>query len=264
MKDRLLMLMSCVAMFVACYSCSGEKASTTLVESREAKALLQGIWVDDVSEEVVFRAVGDTIFYPDESIQPSYFRIINDSLEIGAYRYAIILQNEYFLSFLNQAGDKVELRKSESPSDSLAFVHRTPEIQTTSEVVKMDSVVTFNGERYHWYIVVNPTKYQVTKTSYNNEGVGVENIYYDNIIHISLFQGAKRLFSRDMKKQMYESKVPSDFLSQAILGSISYDHIDSKGVHFNTTLCIPEAASCYMVENLVGFDGQLTMNLLEY
>ena len=63
---------------------------------------------------------------------------------------------------------------------------------------------------------------------------------------------------------MYEDKVPKEFLSQAILGGMTYDYIDAKGVHFNATLCIPEEASCYMVETLVGFDGQLSMNLLEY
>ena len=128
----------------------------------------------------------------------------------------------------------------------------------------MDSVVMYGGERYHWYIAVNPTKYKVTKTAYNSDGVSVENVYYDNIIHLSLYRGSSRIFSRDIKKQMYAGDVPQQFLEQAVLGNMQYDHTDSHGVHFNATLCIPDGASCYLVETLIGFDGQLTMKLLEY
>lgn len=264
MKGIFVTMISCAVILVACLSCVKSKPDTLNTENLNAKAMLQGIWVEDNTDEIVFKVEGDTIYYPDNSSQPSYFRIINDSLELGGYRYAVVQQSEHFFCFQNQTGDDVKLRKSTSQADSLAFCGLQPEMISSSAIVKRDSVVLYNGERYHWYVVVNPTKYQVTKTSYNSEGVGVENVYYDNIIHISLYHGAKRLFSRDMKKQMYEDKVPKEFLSQAILGGMTYDYIDAKGVHFNATLCIPEEASCYMVETLVGFDGQLSMNLLEY
>lgn len=264
MKGMFFMMISCSVILVACFSCVGGTSSTLNTENLDAKAMLQGIWVEDNTEEVVFRVDGDTVYYPDDSSQPSYFRIVNDSLELGGYRYAVVQQTEHTFCFLNQAGDDVKLRKSTSSADSLAFCRHQPEMISSSVVVKRDSVVLYNGERYHWYVAINPTKYQVTKTSYNSEGIGVENVYYDNIIHISLYHGAKRLFSRDMRKQMYEGKVPNEFLSQAILGGMAYDYIDAKGVHFNATLCVPEEASCYMIETLVGFDGQLSMNLLEY
>ena len=131
------------------------------------------------------------------------------------------------------------------------------------EVVKIDSVVNYDGKRYHWYIAVNPTRYRVTKTGYNGEGVAVENVYFDNIIHISLYQGSNCLFSRDFKKSMYEGEVPPSFLEQAILGNMQYNLIDSHGVHFDATLCIPDEASCYLVETLIGFDGKFTLKLVE-
>ncbi len=65
--------------------------------------------------------------------------------------------------------------------------------------VKIDSVVTFNGERYHWYIAINPTKYKVTKRTFNDDGLEVENVYSDNIMHISFFKGAQQLFSSDFR-----------------------------------------------------------------
>ena len=233
------------------------------VESAEAKALLQGIWIEDETQEVAFRAEGDTIYYPDSTSQPAYFRIVDDSLCLGSNRYPIVKQSAYVFWFQNQTGDLRKFVKSETEDDTIAFARRQPEILTVTEVLKMDSVVFFGGERYHWYVAVNPTKYKVVKTTYNSEGVGVENIYYDNIIHISLYRGATCLYSQDINKQMYADDVPQEFLSQAILGNMQYDHIDARGVHFDATLCIPDGASCYMVETLVSFDGKMTLKLLE-
>ncbi|MBQ3629828.1 MAG: DUF4738 domain-containing protein [Prevotella sp.] len=233
-------------------------------ENAEAKAMLQGIWTERGTDDVSFRAEGDSIYYPDETSQPTAFRIIGDSLELGKNRYLIVRQTENFFCFRNQAGDEVELVKSEQVDDTLAFIHRQPEMLNVTEVVKFDSVVNYNGKRYHWYIAVNPTRQRVTKMVYNNDGVGVENIYYDNIIHIGLFQGAQRLYSHNFNKQMYRNDVPQDFLEQAILGNMQFDHVDADGFHFNATICIPDGISCYMVETLVGFGGEVTMKLLEY
>jgi len=242
----------------------GQDATVEAEESAEAKALLQGIWIENETQEVAFRAEGDTIYYPDSTSQPAYFCIIDDSLCLGPNRYPIVKQSEYVFWFQNQTGDLRKFVKSESEDDTLAFVHQRPEILMATEVIKMDSVVFLDGERYHWYVAVNPTRYKVVKTTYNSEGVGVENVYYDNIIHISLFKGTSCLYSHDFNKQMYADNVPKDFLNQAVLGNMQYDHIDSHGVHFDATLCIPDGASFYMVETLVGFDGKVTMKLLEY
>ena len=262
---NIIFTVACLLLLVSCK----QQVSTTEVpvaelESAEAKALLQGIWIEDETQEVAFRAEGDTIYYPDSTSQPAYFRIVDDSLCLGPNRYPIVKQSAYVFWFQNQTGDLRKFVKSETEDDTIAFVHRQPEILTVTEVIKMDSVVFFGGERYHWYVAVNPTKYKVVKTTYNSEGVGVENVYYDNIIHISLYRGADCLYSRDFNKQMYAADVPQEFLDQAILGNMQYDHIDGRGVHFDATLCIPDGASCYMVETLIGFDGKMTMKLLEY
>lgn len=254
----------CVLLLASCRQ-QGDASSALAEEeeSMEAKAMLQGIWIENETQEVAFRAEGDTIYYPDSASQPAYFRIVGDSLCLGANRYPIAKQGQYVFWFRNQAGDLRKFIKSETDDDTIAFTHRQPEILTATEVIKIDSVVFFGGDRYHWYIAVNPTKYKVVKTNYSNEGVRVENVYYDNIIHVSLYKGAACLFSRDLTKQMYAADVPQEFLEQAILGNMHYDRIDARGVHFNATLCIPDGASCYMVETLIGFDGKMTMKLLE-
>jgi len=233
-------------------------------EDRQAKELLQGVWIEDETEEISFRVKGDSIFFPDSTSLPAYFRIVADSFYLGGASYLIEKQSPHLFWFRNQTGDVVKLSKSDDPDDELDFQRQPAMPITLNEVVKTDSVVMFGGQRYHWYVAVNPTRYKVQKTSYNDDGVGVENVYYDNIINISLFKGAEKLFSRDFRKQMYIKNVPPRFLDQAILGNMQFDHIDARGFHFNATLCIPDGASCYLIETLISFNGEVVYKLLEY
>lgn len=237
----------------------------TAQESKEAKKLLQGIWVDEETEEVTFRALGDTIYYPDTISQPAYFKIIGDSLYIGSdsKSYLIVKQSEHVFWFESQSGDVMKLQKSDDPIHVFAFVQDKPQVMTYTEVVKTDSVVTYNGERYHWYLAINPTKYKVHVVSYNN-GVETDNIYYDNIMHVSVFSGAKKFFSTDFKKQLFASKIPQEFLEKAVLSNMEFTGVDNQGFHFVATICIPDGAACYKAENTVSFDGHLTTTLLEY
>ena len=122
----------------------------------------------------------------------------------------------------------------------------------------------YKGNRYHWYLFINPTKYKVHTVSYNDDGVEVDNVYYDNIMHVSLFNGARKLFSTDFKKQLYSAKIPNRFLTQSVLSNMEYSRVDEHGFHFVATVCIPDGASCYKVENVISFDGKLTTKLLEY
>lgn len=267
LPNIVLTIVSLLSVVFVFYSCKrhSDVAHVSSAESKQAKAMLQGIWIDAETEEVSFRAKGDTIYYTDSVNQPTYFRIINDSLQLANSTYPIVKQASHLFWFKNQNGDVVKLVKSDDPNDIFSFEQKSaPKPIVTNQLVKSDSVVMYGGQRYHWYIAINPTKYKVVKTSYNSDGVEVENVYFDNIIHISLFQGAQKIFSRDFRKQMFAAQVPPQFLEQSLLGDMQYDHVDSQGFHFNATLCIPDGASCYMVSTDISFDGQLTMKLLEY
>ena len=259
-----------VGVVVLMVACSGKPASAGEPEEnedREAKALLQGIWMDEETEELAFQAKGDTIYYPDSTSLPMPFRIVADSIEMGSSktRYAIVKQTEHIFWFKNQNGDVLKLVKSDdAQNDNEAFVHDQPHIMVYTEVVKRDSVVIVDGERYHWYVAINPTKYKVMAQSFSDDGMAQEKVYYDNIIHISLYQGARQLFSRDFRKQQYQKLVPERFLNQAVLGAMDYSHADAAGFHFNATLCIPDGASCYMIDNVISRDGKLKTKLLEY
>lgn len=234
-------------------------------EDKEAEALLQGIWVDADTENVIFRIKSDSVFYPDSTSLPALYKVYGDTLVIGSARYPIVKQAAHLFWFKNQNGDVVKLSKSESPEDSLVFEqNRSHALPVITEVVKRDTVVSCGGEKYHCYIAINPTKYKVTYTTYNTDVVGVENVYYDNIIHISVYRGATQLFSRDIKKQMYAKFVPSQILQQSVLSGMDFAKADADGFHFNATICMPDGASCYMLDTKVSLAGKLSMELMEY
>ena len=246
-------------------SCSSKQEQVTIEEDREAKALMQGVWVDSETEDVSFRVAGDIIFYADSTSMPAYFKIIGDSLTLSSgTSYAIEKQTAHLFWFRNQNGDLIKLEKSEEPDAESAFTHDRPAVMTYTHQVKTDSVVNFGGERYHWYVAINPTRYKVMRHTFNEDGMEVENVYYDNIMHIGIYRGGERIYSNDFRKQHYEKLVPVSFLNEAILANMEFSKADAAGLHFNATLCIPDGASCYLVETLISYKGQMTMKLLEY
>lgn len=263
MKYGVFLVLSLLAVLASC----GHRGSLPdrENESREAKALLQGVWIDQGSEAVVFKMEGDSVYFPDSTSQTAYFCVVDDTLYIGnASRYHIEKQSEHILWFQGQDGELVKLEKTDSEDNNEVFEQSAPQVLTLTDVLKKDTVVTYKDQRYHLYIAVNPTRYKVVRHTLNDDGLDVENVYYDNIIHLSIFQGSQELFSRDFRRGMYEKLVAERFLGQSILNNMDYDHVDDKGFHLNISLCMPGDASCYLIEHVVSFNGQLSTKLLEY
>lgn len=257
--------LSALAFIISFGSCRKSKnaGQQQQEENREAKQMLQGIWVDEDEQDVAFKAKGDTIFYPDSTSQPVYFQIIGDSLVLhGASesKYAILKQTKYLFVFKNQNGDQVKLVRSDDPDDATFFTSNRPQALNQGMLIKRDTVLAYNGERYHCYVQVNPTTYKVVSTSYNDEGVGVDNVYYDNIINLNVYHGAEKLFGGDFRKQQFKGKAPSQFLTQGILSDMTLQNVDEKGIHYVASLIIPGASmSSYQVEITVGYDGHMRM-----
>lgn len=250
-----------MVVLVAC----NQNNSSSLPDDKEAKEMLQGVWVDEESGDVSFRVSGDTLYFADTTSMPTYFRIYQDSLYLASgAAYGIVKRTEHLFWFNNQNGDLLKLQKSDDEDDVADIETAAPSVLTYTHQVKIDSVATYNGNRYHWYIAINPTKYKVTKRTFNDDGLEVENVYYDNIMHISVFQGARQIYSSDFRKQQYKGLVPASFLDDAIFANMTFSHIDAAGLHFNATLCIPDGASCYMVELTISYTGVLSMQLVEY
>lgn len=260
---HIIILLLTVFFFASCGS--PQSPTSKPQESREAKRLMQGVWNDDNTQVAVFRMKGDTVFYADSTSLPAHFRVVGDTLYVGSStRYKIERQSEHVLWLKNHLGELLKLSKSDDAEQDKVFDERETRILTLTEVLKRDTVVFYNGERYHLYVAINPTKYKVMCQAINNDGLEVENVYYDNIIHLSIYHGAQQVFSRDFRKPMYKEKVPVHVLSQAVLNDMEFDKVDAQGFHLRASVCRPDDALCYMVGHTVSFSGKLTTQLLEY
>lgn len=258
-----------VFLWMSCRRGSGE-AGIAAYEPREdveAKQKLQGIWIDKETGTVAFRAKGDTIYYPDTTNVAVYFYIAKDTLYMGndtPEAYPIDRIGENLFKFHSVVGEIVTLERSMEPDDTIYFTHKQAVTLTYNEVVKKDTVVYYNSERYHCYIYVNPSRLKVYKTSYTDEGIAVDNVYYDNVIHVAVYKGKQSLFSKDYNRKSFVGLVPPEFLEHAILSNMTYNKTDGGGFHFDATICIPDDASCYMVRICVSRQGEAKMELIEY
>lgn len=239
-------------------------APETPKEDAAAKRLLQGVWLDQDDESIVFKAQGDTIYYPDSTSAPARFMILGDTLVLqGVNRvaYPIVRQTAHAFQFRNATGDLVSLVKSDDKADNAWFSHRQPLPLNQDKTVKRDTVIVYGNDRYHSYVQVNPTTYKVVKATFNDDGVEVDNIYHDNIVHVSVFRGAAKLFSRDFHKRDFARLVPAEFLGQSILSDIVLTSVDTQGLHFQAQLVIPDSQSSFLVDVTVNFRGRMAMDV---
>lgn len=238
------------------------KGDVAGLEDKQAKQLLQGVWTDEDGDNVVFRAEGDTIYYPDTLSQPAFFAFFKDTLLMrgeSTTRYKVLRQTVNIFEFVNLSGEHIKLRRSYDEADSLQFVNAKSIVINQRKVIKRDSTVAFGAEKYHYYVQVNPTTYKVFKSSYNDEGIEVENVYYDNTVHLSVFKQGVRLFSKDFKKSDFAKKVEKNYLSSSILSDIRFIRCDAKGLLFDAEIAIPDSYTNYNIQFYIGFGGKVSI-----
>lgn len=233
-------------------------------EDTKAKSMLEGIWLDADENNIAFKVKGDTVYYPDSTSQAVRFKIIRDTMILlgnSISKYPIIKQSPHIFEFKNQNGDIIRLVKSDDPNDSLQFIRRFPVTLNQKVTIKRDTIVSFSDRKYHCYVQINPTTYKVYRTSYNDEGLEVENIYYDNIIHVSIFSGPAKIFSKDFKKDDFKGAVPGNMLKQSVLSDIKLMGMDNFGFHYHTQLAIPDSPSSFIVKLTVSYTGKISMEV---
>lgn len=248
----------------ACTSNGGKKESEGLNEQdRLASQQLQGIWVDDNTGLPVLKIKGDSIYLASQVNTPFCFSISGDTLiAYGSERvtYRIIRLEDNIFQFYTSLGDQVSLHKSET--DTIPFGYQpTPEPE--KEVIEKDSVFFYQGNRYRGYSYINPSTKKVYRPAVTEEGLIVDNVYYDNIIHICVYQGKQRLYAKDIAKEMFAGTVPADFLQMAILSDMNFTGVDADGFHYQATISMPDDLSCYYVNLLIDKHNQLTFKLKE-
>ena len=158
-------------------------------------------------------------------------------------------------------GDILQLSKAEHLQDSLWIHNLTPE-KTTEEVISKDKIVYYNNQRFRGYVYINPTDIKIHQLEITEEGLEIENVYYDNIIHICVYEGKNKLFGRDMKKQDFRSLIPEEYFQRAILSDMDFVGVNTKGYQYQATLCIHNSASCYLINISITTDGDITYELI--
>ncbi len=258
----------CVLLALLLTGCDDKKAQPIEQQKEDstAKELLQGVWIDADDEMVAFRAKGDSIYYPDSTSVPAHFKIVKDTLVLSGtsvVKYPIIKQSAHLFVFKNHAGDEVKLIKSEQPADEEIFKNVSLVAVNQNRLIKRDTIVRYNDTHYHGYVQVNPTTYKVIKATYNDDGVKVDNIYYDNIIHLAVYRGGSKVLSRNFGKDAFAHLVPADVLKQSVLSDMLFAGIDSRGLNYDVMIAIPDSPSSYMVSLIIGYDGKMKMQLKE-
>ena len=262
-KFTFILLIIYTLLFSACKNgMKVEQAERT--EDKRAKELLQGIWVDSDDDNVVFKVKGDTIFYPDTLSQPIKFAIYGDTLEMQSTnlsKYAIIKQTPHLFEFKNPNGDIVKLYKGTDPNYELQFLSKKPTSVNQNKTIKKDSIIFCGKDRYHVYIQVNPTTYKVLKSSYSDDGLEIENIYFDNTIHVGIYKQETNIFSKDFYKKDFVKLVPKDFLRQSVLSDIVLNSSDDKQMYFQAQLAIPDSYVSYIVNINISTNGKMKLNI---
>lgn len=258
-----ILLLACFLLGVAACGQKSEKEQPEIKEDTAAKKLLQGIWLDgDDEDDVAFRVKGDTIYYPDSTSQPVYFYIVGDTLVMkgaNTSKYPIVHQAAHIFQFKVQNGDIVKLVKTDDQSYLQQFSHEQPVTLNQNTLVKRDTVVNAGNEKLHLYVQVNPTTFKVYKSSYNDDGVEVDNVYHDNIVNVNIYQGSRKIFGRDFRKEDFKGQVPHEFLKQSILSDIVFRKVDAEGVHYKVVLAMPDSSMSYQVEIIISLKGKMTI-----
>lgn len=261
--NKILGILSIIVALL-CVSCGDKNPEGRKSDSR-LEAMLAGVWINEDNESVVFKAVNDTLYYPDTDVLPVHYRIYGDSMYIDGdipMKYFIEKLTSNVFKFRNQNQEIITLIKSNNPDIETAFGEEEEifDDDIIQELVKRDTIVTNGDRRYHCYVQINPTTYKVIKSDYNDEGVGVSKMYYDNIIHLAVYEGAHKVFSSDIRKDDFHKYVPAEVMRQSILSDVVYDRCDSKGIVFHALLRVPESASGYIVFITISPNGKITLS----
>lgn len=264
MKINLFIMSALACIALASCSESNKANGHEQKEDLKAKQLFQGIWVDSDEENVVFRVKGDTIYYPDSLSQPVRFAIYGDTLKLqGASesKYVILKQSAHIFEFKNTNGDIVKLAKGTDPSLAMQFQDKRAANINQNKIIKSDSVVVCNNERYHSYIQVNPTTFKVYKTSFNDDGLETESVYFDNTVHISIFKNGVKVFSRDFKKSDFRRYVPKEFLRQSILSDITLESAGGDNLNYLAQLAMPDSNVSYLINISISTSGKTVISV---
>ncbi len=260
MRTTSYILVLLLVFFASCRQ--GGSRLLHMSEDKVAKQLLQGVWVDDASDMPFFLVAGDSLLYAGQDATPMAFKIIRDSiylLGIDTISYKIERQGENTFWIRTDTDDIVKLYRSEDAVNEYAFRsnQKTDEVNVVQKKMQKDSIIVYDGVRYRGYVFINPSKYKVIRTSLDDNGMAIERVYYDNIIHICVYEGAHELYGRDIDKKLFANYMDAEVLPVTILSDMDFIEVDAEGYHYRAILTIPESSVTYNMSLTISPQGQL-------
>ncbi|MCR4766307.1 MAG: DUF4738 domain-containing protein [Bacteroidaceae bacterium] len=252
-----------VFFLVACNG--GANRLERIPEDKVAKELLQGVWIDDSNDFPLFMVSGDTLRYVDENAKHLTFKIIQDSLYlmgIDTLAYKIERQGENIFWIKSGTYGLMKLHRSDYEDDKLAFdlPQEVEKEEVIQEYVEKDSVIVYNGTRFRGYVFINPTQYKVVRTSYDEIGIGIERVYYDNIIHICVYDGAQEIFGRDIDKFFFKDNVAEEELAVSVLSDMDFSGVDDSGYHYQAILTVPDSPVSHHIHLIISPKGDIQID----
>lgn len=233
-------------------------------ENAEAKRLMQGIWISDDDGQPSFRVTGDSIFFPGETGAPLRFAVIDDTLFMygsNTMKYPVVRQTENVFEFKNQTGETVRLTRSTDADADMFFFEEKPIVINQRQTIKRDTVIMVSNERYHFYTQVNPTTYKVYKSAYNDEGVEIDDVFYDNSIYLSVYKGTEKMYGHEFVKADFSGYIPDEALRQTILSDILLDTAHTDTISYHAMLAIPDSPSSYILRITLSIGDGIKMNI---
>ena len=233
-------------------------------EDAEAKKLLQGLWLDSETSVPILKAQGDTIYYADSTLVPAKFKIVDDSLILYVAdqrsSYHVVELKEHIFKFISQSQDTIRLVKDDGEEPIASRKENQPIALNQGVHIKRDTVVYVSNEKIHSYVNVSPTTYKVYINTYNQDGVEVSTVYYDNIVNLTVYSGNRRLYGKDFKKQDFAGYVPNDFISNSILSDIELIKTTPQSVLYQACLAIPDGNVSFRVNMEMTPSGKMTIS----
>ena len=261
-----------VSILLSCCSKGEQTAPTEPQADTTAMRLMEGIWLNDDGEPSLC-IVGDSIFFPYNASAPLRFTVISDTIIMfgsNEVKYPLLQLSAATLQFLNPTGDSVTLQKSETGSEDDVIFRQSPPANShenppfainQGRKVKRDTVVYVSGERYHCYMQVNPTTFKVYKSSLNDDGVEIDDIYYDNTVYIAVFTGRQKLYSHEFRKADFARLIPQQMLPQTILSDISLDKTGMQNIVFRAQLAIPDSPTSFIIGINIALGETISMTM---
>ena len=254
-------VLTSLLIFSACRNRGADYQKTH--EDKQAKEMLQGLWTNGDSGDPAALVKGDSIFYPDSASMPVRFWVYQDTLYLQGQNvngYKIEKQAPHVFKFINQNGEEVKLVKSGDKALYPSFSYHVYAMNTFDEQTQDTTIRTDLGY-FQSKVHVQTTSDKVIKSTYNDNGVEVDNMYLDNVASLRLLNHGTPVFAHDFRKQEFQPLIAKDFLNKSILRKLYFTHADAKALYYDALIGIPDASTTYVVELRITPNGRMSKKL---